>query len=241
MIDFAAMARTVHIRIADQIGRNILHGDILPGELLPTEAKFCEILGVSRTAVREAMRMLNAKGLIESRPKCGTRVRPRQHWNYFDSDVLKWLLSGVDIDLYLKKVYDLRQIIEPSAAALAAQNATEDDCAYLQACIHRMAAADTIETWIDADLAFHKSIYLATQNELFWPIGQLFQVSLRESFRIALAHTPRLASLAEHQEVATAIAVKDPARAQAATLVLLQHSAADIALIRGKDIFSDKP
>src|ERR1700733_12027202 len=89
--DSATIARNVHSQVADRIGVLIVRGDVLPGNPLPSEVKICEMLDVSRTVVREAIRTLTGKGLVESRAKSGTRVRPPEDWNHLDPDVRRWL------------------------------------------------------------------------------------------------------------------------------------------------------
>src|SRR5579871_5277797 len=86
--------RSLHGQVAHDIGRRILGGLVKPGELLPSETELSQRLGVSRTALREAIKVLAGKGLIESRPKTGTRVRPRESWNFLDPDVLTWAFAG---------------------------------------------------------------------------------------------------------------------------------------------------
>ena len=94
-----ASSLKIHLRVGDQLGLAIMRGEYPPGSLLPTEARLCEMLGVSRTAMREAIRGLIAKGLVESRPKLGTRVRDPEYWNHLDQDVLRWQLAGSDTEL----------------------------------------------------------------------------------------------------------------------------------------------
>src|ERR1700685_3962784 len=113
----------IHLRVADQLGLAILRGDFPPGDVLPPERKLCEMLGVSRTAMREAIRGLIAKGLIASRPKLGTRVRDPEHWNHLDADVLRWRLEVTDTEASLRKMFQLRRATEPAASAIAAENA----------------------------------------------------------------------------------------------------------------------
>src|SRR5690606_30026871 len=97
----------LHVRVADQLGLAIVRGDFKPRESLPPEGQLCEMLGVSRTAMREAVRGLVAKGLIESRPKVGTQVRDPEFWNHLDPDVLRWRVETTDTDTYLKKMFQL--------------------------------------------------------------------------------------------------------------------------------------
>src|ERR1044072_417766 len=114
----------LHHSLAQEIGAKILRGDFAPGALLPNEAEWCNVYGVSRTAVREAIKMLAAKGLIVSRPKIGSRVRPRASWNLLDRDVLAWYWAASDQHRFLANVQEMREMLEPEVAALAALNHT---------------------------------------------------------------------------------------------------------------------
>ncbi len=223
----------IHLRVGDQLGLAIMRGEYPPGSVLPPELKLCQMLGVSRTAMREAIRGLIAKGLIESRPKLGTRVRHPEYWNHLDADVLRWQLEVADTETYLKKIFQLRQATEPEATALAAENADEHDRAQLEAAFQAMVdAGDDNVLWVEADLAFHKAIYLATHNEFFWPLGQLFSVALKEMFRIAALGSHRPRAVAEHRDVLRSILEGKPDLARAAALTLLGNAATDIRGIR---------
>jgi DNA-binding FadR family transcriptional regulator len=232
-----AMSRRIHTRLADQIGLTIVRGDIAPGEALPAELRLCEMLSVSRTAVREALRVLVGKGLIQSRPKSGTKVRAAEDWNHLDPDVLRWQLELADTDSYLRKLFELRFAVEPAASSLAASAATADDAKRISTAFEKMAAANSNEAFVEADIDFHKSIYLATHNQFFWPIAQMFEMALRESFRIAAPGSHRHRAIAEHRELMQAICGNDPPRAHAAALKLLGNSTQDLVVIRGRDPF----
>ena len=232
-----ASSLKIHLRVGDQLGLAIMRGEYPPGSLLPTEARLCEMLGVSRTAMREAIRGLIAKGLVESRPKLGTRVRDPEYWNHLDQDVLRWQLAGSDTDSYLRKMFELRLATEPTASALAAENADLPDHKRLEAAFQGMVDAGSDNAvWVEADLAFHKSIYLATHNEFFWPIGQLFSFALREMFRIATLGLHRPRAIAEHRDVLRAILERKPDLARAASLTLLGNAATDIRFIRDRGL-----
>jgi DNA-binding FadR family transcriptional regulator len=223
----------IHLRVADQLGLAILRGDFPPGDVLPPERKLCEMLGVSRTAMREGIRGLIAKGLIDSRPKTGTRVRDPEYWNHLDVDVLRWQIEVSDTEAYLKKMFQLRHATEPAASAIAAENADQHDRTRLESAFNAMVAAGSDNVlWVEADLVFHKSIYLATHNEFFWPIGQLFSVALKEMFRIAALGSHRPRAIVEHGDLLRAILERKPDLARAAALTLLGNAANDIRWIR---------
>lgn len=223
----------MHYRLIDDLGLAILRGEFQPGQSLPPEVRLCEILGVSRTAMREAIRGIVAKGLVESRPKIGTRVRAREHWNHLDPDVLRWQLEVTDTDAYLRKMFQLRHATEPAAAAIAASAADDSDRQRLREAFQKMVAAGSDnELWVEADLAFHKEIYLSTHNEFFWPIGQLFSFALREMFEIAALGSHRPRAIVEHSDLMTAIVEGKPDLAETAARTLLRNAATDIDRIR---------
>jgi DNA-binding FadR family transcriptional regulator len=230
-----ALRRNVHSQVTDRVGSSIVRGEIGIGETLPPEMQICEMMDVSRTVVREAIRTLTGKGLIESRPKSGTRVRPPEQWNQLDPDVLRWHLETSDMDRYLAKLFQLRSAVEPAAAALAAIRGGDDDIALIRAGYDGMEAAKANEEFVVADIAFHQAIYFATRNEFFWPIAQMFEITLRQSFAIAATGSHRPRALVEHRAVLDAITAGDADAAREATVVLLAHSADDLVRIRGRE------
>jgi DNA-binding FadR family transcriptional regulator len=214
----------------------IMRGDFKPGDALPPELQLCELLGVSRTAMREAVRSLAAKGLIDSRPKRGTLVRDPEHWNHLDPDLLRWTVEVTDTEVYLKKMFQLRRATEPEAAALAAVAADEADHARMTANFQAMVdAGDDNAKWVEADLAFHKSIYLATHNEFFWPIGQLFAFGLREMFAFLAQGSHRPRAIIEHGDLLRAIVERKPAMARTAAMTLLGNATHDVDKISHSD------
>jgi DNA-binding FadR family transcriptional regulator len=226
------LVRNIHSQIAEQIGTSIVRGEIGAGEQLPSEMKICEMFDVSRPVVREAIRILAGKGLIESRAKSGTRVRPPELWSHLDSDVLRWRLATTSLDSYLQKLFDLRNAVEPAASALAAAAATPEDCNAISEAMDGMAAATTNDEFVNADIAFHKAIYIATRNELFWPLAQMLEILLRRGFTIAAVGDHRARALAEHRAVLQAIRAGDSTAAHAAAATLLGNTVDDLKRIR---------
>jgi len=230
---FGPLIRQLHLRLGDQLGLAIVRGDLPEGELLPSESKLCEMLDVSRTAMREAIRGLIAKGLVESRAKIGTRVRPAEHWNHLDADVLRWRLEATDTDTYLRKMFELRLATEPAASAIAAQFADAADRQRIRTAFEAMVAAGADNRlWVEADLEFHKAIYLATHNEFFWPIGQLFNLALKEMFTIAARGSHRPRAVAEHHDLMIAIVEGRGEEARALSLTMVENATTDIVRIR---------
>ena len=155
--------------ITNTLGRMIVSGEFAQGSVLPTEAVLGEQLSVSRTALRESMRMLAGKGLVESRPRVGTIVLPQSNWNQLDPDLLQWR-ENLPPDLnFVRSLIEAREVIEPAAAKLAAMRATGQDLGRIQSAYDDMCAADVndIEGGIAADEAFHLAILTASQNPVF--------------------------------------------------------------------------
>ena len=143
-----------HFAAAEEIGSRILRGDFAPGVLLPNEAEW-STPRMSRSAVREAIKMLKAKGLLHSRPKVGTRVEPRERWNLLDRDVLAGYLATPDRGRFLKSVQEMRRIFEPEAAALAAANRNSAQMKTITEACREMGTATSVESRIEADVRFH--------------------------------------------------------------------------------------
>lgn len=171
--------------IIESIGRTIVGGKILPGEFLPTEPELGANYNVSRTSVREAMRVLSAKGLIEIRQKIGTRVQEPEHWNIFDSDILRWHHEEGRGDAVMLDLIELRQILEPAAAKLAANRANMDQHRSLKLAIQTMQdQLDSPEDFARADLDFHLAVYEASQNSFLLQFGSVVSDFLRRVFII---------------------------------------------------------
>jgi DNA-binding FadR family transcriptional regulator len=225
-----AFERTLHAQVAREVGLQILEGKLAPGAVLPNEADFGMQLGVSRTALREAVKVLAAKGLVEVRRKTGTRVRPQHDWNALDPDVLNWLFSGKGFSVGIPDLLELRMIIEPAGARLAAERATEENLAEIEVALKGMeTAVEDSASSVESDLQFHLAILEATHNTFMRPFGALIQEALRASFK--LTNRDREAfekSLRRHRDVFEAIRDRDAAAAEAAMRVVLNFTSEDI-------------
>ncbi len=158
--------RGIHGEAVDTLGLQVLRGDYQPGDLIDP-ALVAAQLGVSKTVVREALRVLGAKGLVDSRPKRGTFVRERSAWSLLDSDIMKWQLRAGVSDTFLADLAEVRRLFEPVWARLAAERRTEADLAALQSAVDAMAVADEdAAAAITADLRFHHAVLAAAHNEL---------------------------------------------------------------------------
>ncbi len=225
-----AFERTLHAQVAREIGLQILDGKLAPGAVLPNEADFGTQLGVSRTALREAVKVLAAKGLVEVRRKTGTRVRPQHDWNALDPDVLNWLFSGRGFAVGIPDLLELRLIIEPAGARLAARRATPENLAEIEAALKGMeTAVEDSASSVESDLEFHLAILEATHNAFMRPFGALIQEALRASFK--LTNRDRLAfekSLRRHRDVFEAIRDRDPEAAEVAMKIVLNFTSQHI-------------
>src|SRR5947209_12220718 len=120
----AGLGRNIYSQLAARLGHDIIAGVYPPGDLLPNAVDMCRRFAVSRTALREAYSILNAKALIVARPKIGTRVRPQAEWNLLDPEVLAWHLRAAPHESLVDDLFVLRQMVEPAAAAFAASSAS---------------------------------------------------------------------------------------------------------------------
>lgn len=220
------LARTsVHASVASEIGLRIVRGDYPPGTILPNEAKWSETFEVSRSAVREAIKMLMAKSLLSSRPKVGSWVEPRERWNLLDRDVLSWYAMSPDRDAFLKTVQEFRYIIEPEATALAAERRTEEQMAEISAACREMGEAITLSSRTQADTRFHLAILRASGNDLLVPLGVLIESALNHLFVFVtreandLHHAQTL-----HEEIERTIRLKRPDAARRAVKKLLDNT-----------------
>lgn len=181
-----------------------------------------DTFGVSRTVLREALRTLTSKGLIESRPRVGTRVRPKNAWNLLDADVLDWYSRVAEPMAFALKLQEMREMIEPYAAGLAAASHTDETFDALATAHAAMVAARNVDEWVRADLQFHLSVLAACSNELLIPLGTLIERTLEAQLRLNAKRADVFnASLAEHSAVLEAIRERDAAAAREAMAGLL--------------------
>jgi DNA-binding FadR family transcriptional regulator len=220
--------KSLHGRIVQELGIFIVSGKVQPGQRLPAEAELCERYGVSRPVLREATRVLVAKGLVVSKPRVGSIVRPREEWHMLDPDVLYWTLSSVPEGEFFRSLLTVRRIIEPAAAALAATSGSGEDLARIEAAYRRMEAAATAPELLEPDLEFHRAIMAATHNDMLAYIGNMLSLALSESIRLTSRHPDTHAlSLPRHKAILTAIQSRDPLGARQASLVQLESARVD--------------
>jgi DNA-binding FadR family transcriptional regulator len=221
----------VHDFLANKLGSEIVGGVYPPGTLFPNENELRARFGVSRTALREALRVLTAKGLIVSRTKVGTRVRPKADWNMLDPDILAWHLKAALSEDFVTDLFELRQMVEPQAAALAAKScddATLNDieAAYADMVRYRDGSGDLIA----ADLRFHQTILEATGNNFIGALGGLIHTALVGSFQLGWESASFMQHdrLMQHRAVLDAIRDRNPEQAHAHMAALLRDSVDDV-------------
>jgi GntR family transcriptional regulator, galactonate operon transcriptional repressor len=208
-----------------ELGRCIVSGDMPPGSTLPNEPELVEQFGISRTVVREAMKCLAGKGLVEIKTRIGTKVRERSYWHHLDTDVMVWYYeTGPSLEI-MRAIKDLRRVLEPEAAARAALRGSEADLASIAAAYDDMVASvGNINENADADLRFHTAIFAATQNMIYTQLIDLIAVAIYANRTLSSHDTVREGqkrSLPYHKDVLDAILRRDPDAALSAANRLL--------------------
>lgn len=219
----------IHGTIARQLGIAILSGRYSPGDILEGEVVSSEQLSVSRTAYREALRILAAKGLIDARPKIGTRINPASQWNFLDPDVLEWLFETEPDAHVLNSLFELRDLVEPAAAALAATRRTAEQLAEMRQSLKNMRTHTlATEEGQNADLAFHATIFRATQNPFLISLATGVGAAIHITTLFKQRHQPlRRNPMPDHERVYEAIAAKSAGRARSAMRGLIRLARID--------------
>lgn len=205
-------------RMTQELGRQIVCGAFNKQPGLPTEADLCESFGVSRSAVREAVKMLSAKGLISSKPRQGIRLRPEEEWNIFDTDVLHWSLESNPPLKVLKEFLQARIAIEPEAASLAARFASPEKLDAIEMALERIKLADKnndINAVLEAEITFHINILYASNNRFYIRLRDFVRTALLINDRHAIPRKLNSNKLLEdHTTVFQAIKNRDPEAAK---------------------------
>ncbi len=211
--------------IVEELGVAVVTGAYGESDPFPIEAELCKRYGASRTALREAVKMLTAKGLLSARPRQGTKIEPEHRWNLLDPDVLRWMLERkFSLDL-LAEFTEIRLAIEPTAAALAAQNANAEGLAQMSNAIERMrAAARGDDDPLTSDIAFHVGLLHATGNRFYAQLEGLISAALKTSIRLTnrVKGVP-LADVEAHKKVLDAIVAHNARKASDGVLIMLQE------------------
>ena len=216
-----------------QIGQRIVGGEYAIGQILPREKEFVDELEVGRGVVREAVRVLASKGLVEARPKRGTQVLPTSRWQQLDPDILGWRISGDSGGHFLRDLMELRAMIEPAASAHAAVRASDTDLSLISSLARELKQSeDHEEHLIETDMRFHKALLTASHNDLLMQASAAIEASLRLSREVTVS-MGHFARVAKHADVADAIIARSPARARRAMSQLIEMSSADITSVLG--------
>ena len=220
--------KRLHEHVVDELGARIVRGDFKADEALPVEDALVAQLGVSRTVVREAVKVLAQKNLLQVRTRTGTRVLPAALWNQLDPDILRWRFAGGFDAKLIEDLVDLRRFVEPAAAELAAQRATPQAIDKISAALDEMSDDSQLDAHIEADLRFHLGILEATGNDLLLGLRHSLEGALTFAIRFSTHDkVDGLSSLALHADVLRAIAQRKPERARAAMNVLVDRWARD--------------
>ncbi|MGW4908330.1 FadR/GntR family transcriptional regulator [Streptomyces sp. NPDC004270] len=216
----STMGRGLHGRVLDSLGPAITASEYPPGSVLRTD-ELAQQFEVSRSVMREAVRVLESMHLVESRRRVGVTVRPKAEWNVYDPQVIRWRLAGADRPHQLRSLTVLRSAIEPVAAHLAAKNATAEQCAELTECALGMVAnsrGHRLEQYLVHDMAFHRVILNASGNEMFARLGDVVaEVLAGRTHHEVMFEDPAPGAVTLHVQVAEAVREGDAVRAELLT------------------------
>jgi DNA-binding FadR family transcriptional regulator len=224
-------ARTLHAHLLDSLGLALTSGQYPSGTILRLD-ELTTKYGVSRTVGREAVRVLEALRMVRSRPKIGMIVLPVTEWNLFDPQLIRWRLASGDRRELLKQLSQLRAAVEPAAAALAATNATAEQCTELlrlAGAMRKQAVAGDLPGFVEADVAFHRLVFLASGNDLFVQVGDVTAQVLHGRAELQLM-PPNLQTTALdwHALVAEAVVAGDSVEAERVCRSIVLDSAAEL-------------
>jgi len=218
----------LHGTIAHDLGTLIASGHFKPGALLDNEVEASDRLKVSRTAYREAVRILSAKGLVEARPKVGTRVSPVHRWHLLDPDVLAWIFAGEPDVQLIKALFELRRIVEPPAAAIAAVRRTTAALKTMERALEVMAHYSLAnEVGRTADQEFHATLLGSTGNPFLQSLTSGIAAAIARTTIFIHQHRPLRDPMPEHIRVYEAVRDQKPQRAQQAMARLVEHALRD--------------
>lgn len=212
-------ARNYHTYVINEIGLGIVSGRFPIGSILPTDAEMMESFGVSRTVLREALKTLEAKGLVEARPKVGTRVSPQSRWNFFDPQVLSWHFDAKLDRAFYEHLFDVRLVLESRAVALATTRRTAEQVRLLKYWVHQMdVASEMMEAHALAALEVHRLIAETSGNPLLRSVTGVVELCIAlgaQAGTEAENRAARLAATEMHQILVAAIETGDADAANA--------------------------
>ncbi|MDR3438257.1 galactokinase [Telmatospirillum sp.] len=217
----------VHDDIVERLAESIFSGAVKPGQTLPSEMTLCQQFGVSRTAIREAIRVLSAKGLVQARSRSGTTVLAPSNWNFMDAGVIDWMQKSYKGADFFRSLIEVRLLIEPSVAVLAAERATAQEVANLEQAYNTMVSAEPgdFEACSQASLDFHIGVITASHNLVLRHFVSAIRVALLASFRMTFrANLSWNRTIEHHRQVVEAIRLRQAEGARKAMLALLNTS-----------------
>lgn len=208
--------------LAEKLAQRILAGKYMPGSILPGEMELGEQFGVSRTAVREAVKTLTAKGMVLPRPRIGTRVMPQSNWNFLDQELLSWWMTEENFHQVVDHFLIMRSSLEPQACLLAAVQGSAEQKAQLNTLMDEMTFLKqhfNRQRWIEVDMSWHEQIYAMSGNPFLTSFASLFH-SVYHTYFTSITQND-VVKLDQHQAIVDAIQDSDGQRALLACQVLL--------------------
>ena len=217
----------LHARVLDQIGTAICSGEMSPGDLLYID-DLADRYAVSRSVVREALRVLAAMGMVQSRRRVGTQIRPASRWNVYDPHVIRWRLASKQRNAQLRSMTELRTAVEPQAARLAAERTSAEAASDLVSTAAKMWAAGkegNDDEFLRLDIEFHRQVLAGSGNDMFMKLHELVAEVLAGRHHYGLMpRYPQDGALRLHADVAQAIQRGDGARAEEAMVRIMQQA-----------------
>src|SRR6476646_375914 len=242
MSDGPPVLQQLHNSVVQRWGWDIVSGALPPGTRIVADDAAIQ-LGVSRTVVREAVRVLESMGLLTVRRRVGITVLPPECWNPFDLNIIRWRLAGPDRLRHLQSLSELRSAVEPLAARLAAEHATGEDCGALTAAVIGMsstARSANADSYLEHDSDFHRTLLLASGNPMLAGLADVIVEVLAGRTRHSLM--PNVAepeAISLHGVVASSIQARDGATAEEAMLAIVAESATAIRAIYDEPVSPD--
>ncbi len=217
----------LHAQVLDRLGTAICGGELPPGAVLNID-DLVDRYAVSRSVVREVLRVLASIGFVETRRRVGVMIRPIEEWNVFDPQVIRWRLASVGRITQLRSITELRAAVEPHAALLAAERVGHDEASDLVGLAAKMWAAGKAgdeERFLELDIEFHRRVLIASGNEMFVRLQSLVaEVLTGRHEHHLMPHHPHDQALHLHAEVAQAIQRRDGERARRAMVELMAQA-----------------
>lgn len=225
----SSAGRGLHGELVRELGSAIVNDELAPGDHVDLAA-LADTRGVSRTVVREAVRVLAGKGLLASRPRVGTFVTDRRDWNLLDRDVMRWRIARTPTERLVAELTEVRQLLEPAAARLAARRRTDRDVAMMDRGLALLRGpAGDLEQYIEGDILFHHAIAAATGNELLLRISSVLEPVHRLRDRVAFEAMPdHDRAIASHQLIRDLVVAGDPEAAEDAMRTLVRSAELDL-------------